>query len=243
MNHRKRGSHRRLAPVLVGLLILALGAALATVWREPLLGVYVRPERLELLVTRLGLAGPLAIIVLQAVQVLLAPVPGQVLGLVSGYLFGPWLGALYSMVGLLLGTLLALRIVRRWGRPLVERLVEPPTLARIDHLSSRLGVPLLFLVFLLPFLPDDTVLLVAALADIPMAGVVLAALLGRLPGVVIAAWLGAGANELKPTEWAAIVGATILVVAPIYYWRSSLERLMWALITRLTGRRKGDLDD
>ena len=243
MNRGKRSRHRQLVPILVGLLILALGAALATVWREPLLGIYVRPERLELLITRLGLAGPLAIIVLQAVQVVLAPVPGQVLGLVSGYLFGPWLGALYSMVGLLLGTLLALRIVRRWGRPLVERLVKPPTLARIDHLSSRLGVPLLFLVFLLPFLPDDAVLLVAALADIPTAGVVLAALLGRLPGVVVAAWLGAGATGLKPIEWAAIVGVTILVAAPIYYWRSSLERLTWALITRLTGRHRNDVPD
>jgi len=218
--------------------VLVVGILTVTVWREPLLGLFLEPRRLQGLVHSLGPAGPLAIILLQMAQVLLAPIPGQVVGLASGYLFGPWLGTLYSMAGLLLGTLVAVWIARRWGRPVIERLVDTGTLARIDRLSKNLGVPLLFLVFLLPFLPDDAILLVAGLADIPVASIVLAALFGRLPGVLVSTWLGAGASGLTATQWAAIIGGTIIVAAPIYHWRAHLERLMWSLIERLTGRRR-----
>ncbi len=227
-------------PIFAALGLLALGGAilLLTVWRAPVLALFLETGRLEALVRRLGPAGPLAIVGLQIAQVVAAPIPGQVIGLASGYLYGPWLGTLYSMAGLLLGTYLAVWLVRRWGRPIVERLVEAGTLARIDRLSERLGIPVLFLVFLLPFLPDDAILLVAGLTDLPLGGILLAALFGRLPGVLISCWLGRSARTLTAAQWIAIVGGVLLIAAPLYLWRERLQRLAWSLVERVTGRGK-----
>lgn len=226
---------RLAASMLLALLVLA--PALLVVWREPLFGLFRDRAGLEAIVAGLGPAGPLAVILLQVAQVLVSPVPGQFVGIAGGYLFGPCLGTLYSMIGLLLGTLLAVLIVRRWGRPLVERLVAPARLGRIDRLTTRLGAPVLFLVFLLPFLPDDTILLVAGLTDMAVPDIMLAAALGRLPGVLVSAWLGASATELPPTTWMAIVGAALAVGGPILYWRSALERLAWSVLERVAPRR------
>lgn len=233
-------TRRRLIPALLGLLALLLGILALAIWGGPVLGLFREPERLEELLKGLGPAGPLAIIALQVAQVLAAPIPGQVVGLASGYLFGPWLGTLYSMIGLMLGTGLGVWLVRRWGRPVVERLVKAEVLARIDHFSQNLGMPLLFLVFLLPFLPDDAIILAAGLTDIPMPGILLAAFLGRLPGVLISAWLGTNAGALTPVQWAVIAAATIAIAAPVYYYRNSLEQRMWSLIGRIAGRRSRD---
>ncbi len=239
MNSTQRG--RSLLGALLGLVLLALLVLTLTVWREPVLGLFTQTGRLEALVRGLGPAGPLAIILLQMAQVVLAPIPGQVVGLASGYLFGPWLGALYSMAGLFLGTFAAVCVVRRWGRPVVERLVGVPTLARIDRFSHSLGLPLLFLIFLLPFLPDDVILLVAGLTDIPIPAILAVAMAGRLPGVLVSCWLGRGATRLAPVQWLLIISAALALAAPIYRWRSSLERLMWSLVERITGRPHGDL--
>jgi uncharacterized membrane protein YdjX (TVP38/TMEM64 family) len=193
-------------------------------------------------VERFGLAGPLAIVVLQSFQVILAPVPGHFVGLASGYLFGPWLGTLYSMCGLLLGTFASVWLVRRYGRPLVERLVGRATVARLDRFAANLGLPALFLAFLLPWLPDDTIALVAGLTHLPLPGIMLAAFLGRLPGVLISAWLGSTATVLTRTQGLAILGATLVIAIPVLYWRAFLQRLMWSLLERIT-RRDGSNPD
>lgn len=230
-------SRRPAWPVILLLLVSVAGMIAFTPWRERLLGLFVHADRLQELVERLGPAGPLAVILLQAAQVLLAPVPGQVLGLASGALFGPWLGTLYSMLGLLLGSYLAVWLVRRWGRPLVERLVDPQSLARVDRLSRRLGAPLLFLVFLVPFLPDDAILLVAGLTEIPTAVILLAALFGRLPGLLVSAFIGESAMQLTPVQWAGVIVAAIIVAVPIYVWREPLQHRVWSLVERFSGRR------
>ena len=228
------------ARVLVGLAAVALGVLLLTVWRAPLFAFFERPERLRDLISRLGPAGPLAVVLLQAAQVLLAPIPGQGVTVASGFLFGPWLGALYSMIGLFAGTLAGLWLVRRLGRPFVERLLDPQRLDRIDRLARALGAPLLFLVCVLPFLPDDLIILAAGLSRIPIAAVVAAALLGRLPSVLIAAHVGRGAVTVNLTaaQWLALIGAALVLAAMAYALRDRGERAVWALLERL-GRQRG----
>jgi uncharacterized membrane protein YdjX (TVP38/TMEM64 family) len=227
---------------LLGLAAAALVVLLLTVWRTPFFALFERPERLQDLISRLGPAGPLAVVLLQAAQVLLAPIPGQAVTLVSGFLFGPWLGALYSMIGLFAGTLAGLWLVRRWGRPLVERLLDPQRLDRIDRLARTLGAPFLFLVCVLPFLPDDLIILAAGLSRIPVAAIAAAALLGRLPSVLIAAHVGRGATAVNLTtpQWLALIAAALALAAAACALRGRGERAVWALLERIGKRRESD---
>ena len=66
----------------------------------------------------------------------------------NGLLFGPWLGTLYSMIGLISGSWLAMLLARRFGRPLVERYVEPTLISRLDGLVKKHGSVFVFLIFL-----------------------------------------------------------------------------------------------
>jgi len=224
--------------ILLGLAGLTLGILLLTVWREPVLALFLQRERLEALVARLGPAGPLAIIGLQIVQIVLAPVPGQVVGLASGYLYGPWLGTLYSMIGVLLGNTIAVLVSRHWGRPAVERLIDPGTLARVDRLTARLGLPLLLLIYILPFLPGDTITLVAGLTDIPLRSILLAVLCGRLPGIFISAFLGSTATALTARQWIAVIAIVAIAAVLIFRCRASLQRLMWTVVERASAREE-----
>jgi len=219
---------------LTAVAVAGLAAVLLAMGRGHGLALFVQRRHLQALIARLGPLGPLALISLQAAQVIVAPIPGQALGLVSGYLYGTWLGAFYSMVGLTLGTALAAWLVRRWGRPVVERLLAPETLARVDRFSERLGLPLLFLVFVVPFLPDDALVLISGLTDMPLPGIVIVSFLGRLPGVVVSAWIGSSAARFSPFYWGVAIAATLAIAIPLYVWRAKLERTMWSLIERFS---------
>ena len=160
--------------------------------------------------------GPLILIVLQALQVFLAPIPGQFLGAAGGYVFGPWLGTFYSMVGTVLGSAGAIILSRKFGRPLVERFVPEENLARADELVKKAGPWFFFLAFLLPFFPDDALCFIAGLSSIPIPLLLMVVTIGRLPGVAASAFLGAGISRVPP-EFVAIILIIGLLVLLAYF--------------------------
>lgn len=80
--------------------------------RLPLWALYLSPEAIRGLLTGFGIWAPLIFIGLQALQVVISPIPGEATGVLGGFLFGTWIGALYSTLGLMLGSALAFGLSR-----------------------------------------------------------------------------------------------------------------------------------
>ncbi|MFC7165980.1 TVP38/TMEM64 family protein [Halospeciosus flavus] len=140
--------------------------------------------------TRIAAYGPFAPVVfvfLQAVQIVFAPIPGQLLAFVGGYLFGAVHGTLYSLLGAAIGSTVAFLLARRYGRPYVERAITAETLATFDDVVSHDGRFALFLAFLVPGLPDDAICFVAGLTRIPLWQLVAISIVGRVPGYLLEA--------------------------------------------------------
>jgi len=222
---------RRTAILIV--LAAAIGGALWH-WRE-VWALFGDQERVQAWVAGFGPWGPLVTIALNVAQVLLAPLPGQFVGLVNGYLYGVWLGTLYSMVGLALGTALAMGLGRWFGRPLVERLVNPERLTHWDRIAGRRGPPFFFLVFLFPFVPDDVACFLVGLSPLAIPRMVVLAALGRLPGVFISCWVGAYATALPWWAWIPLGGGAAGLAWAFWRYRERLECLVVRLIQRLVG--------
>ncbi len=67
-----------------------------------------------------GVWAPLVFIAIQALQVIISPIPGEITGPVGGMLFGTLLGVIYSTIGLTAGTLICFALGRWWGEPLIR---------------------------------------------------------------------------------------------------------------------------
>ncbi|HHW08478.1 MAG TPA: TVP38/TMEM64 family protein [Firmicutes bacterium] len=138
-----------------------------------------------------GSAKPLVFLIIQVLQVLLAPIPGQLIGLLGGYLFGFWYGLLLAMVGLGAGSLLAIGLGRLLGERLLRRFVPQAVLARFDYLITAGGLWNFFMLFLLPAFPDDAICFIAGLTRWPLWQLVAVCLLGRLPSMAVLIYMGA----------------------------------------------------
>ena len=218
--------------------LLATATGLLWHWRDPLLATFFDKDETQRWIAGLGPWGPLVTIGLNSAQVLLAPIPGQFIGLVNGYLYGVWLGTLYSMVGLLLGTVLAMALARRFGRPLVERLVNPDTLARWDTIVHHQGPPFFFLIYLIPGLPDDIICFLIGLSRLALPRMIVLAMLGRLPGVFVSCWVGAYATELPLWVWIPLGVGTAGLAWGFWRYRARLEPALVGIIRRVTGQRE-----
>jgi len=173
-----------------------------------------------------GVWAPLALIVLQTLQVVLAPVPGQVLAVVAGYLFGPWWGTFYNMVGITLGSTTAFWLSRRFGRSYVEGVIDDDALATFDTFVERRGLVSLFVLFLLPGLPDDALCFVGGLTTIPLRRLVVVAVVGRAPAFFLANVFG---DLLAAGDTVAAVGLFVLITGLSilgYYNRDRIPQLL-----------------
>lgn len=210
------------AAILVILLILLVRG------RSHDLRLYEDGQRLATWVRDRGAWGPLAIIVLQMGQVLLAPIPGQVVGVAAGHLFGTLPGTLYSLLGTVAGSGIAFVVARVYGRPLVQRLVPRQTLAQFDSGAQRHGLFFFALVFLLPLLPDDLACFAAGLTSIPIPALMAVTVTARTPGILVSSWLGANLQGPNTTQWGLLIVASALLAGLSLLYGERLQRWLMA---------------
>ena len=158
-----------------------------------------------------GIFAPLLYILLQIAQTVAAPIPGQLVGSVGGFLFGPW-GILWTLIGSLIGCWIVFKLARRFGRPLLEKIFKKSVIAKFDFiLEAKSASFILFAIFLLPGFPDDVVCYIAGLTKVPIPKLMFLVGLGRLPTIIMTNYLGAGLSDnLDLVAVTAVAGIAIL---------------------------------
>ena len=95
-----------------------------------LVRLYVDKRFLKHTLREWGVLAPVIFIGLQALQVVIAPIPGELNGILGGYLFGQWAALFYSTlfystIGLTLGSVAAFAVGRWLGTRYGQKLVSP----------------------------------------------------------------------------------------------------------------------
>ncbi len=217
---------------------MALFAALTIVlYKTNVFHFFMSRERLKAFIDSLGMWGFVGFIVLQAVQVVAAPIPGEATGLLGGYLYGPVAGVLLSTVGLTLGSYFAFSLSRVFGKPLTMRLVPAATLGRFNYLIHHKGSFLIFLLFLFPGFPKDFLCYILGLGPLTTLEFLAIASSGRLLGTVLLTLGGSYLRHGQYRQFFLVAGLAVIVVFVVMAYKDKLERLFRRLADR--SDRKG----
>lgn len=108
---------------------------------------------------------PLAYITLQFLQVVVLPVPGIVSTMAGVALFGAFSTMLYSMIGILAGSIAAFFIGRKFGGKAAAWIVGEKNLQKWQEKLKGKDNFFLTVMFLLPLFPDDVLCFVAGLSS------------------------------------------------------------------------------
>jgi uncharacterized membrane protein YdjX (TVP38/TMEM64 family) len=174
----------------IALIVIALVAVVA-LGREA--GAYV--PRFASWVHGLGPWGPLAFVVGYAVATV-AFVPGSVLTLAAGAIFGLVEGTLLVLTAATLGSIAAFLVARHFARDLVARRVEDDArFAAIDRAVERQGRRIVFLLRLSPVLPFNLLNYALGLTRVRLLDYAVASL-GMLPGTALFVYSGKVAGDV-----------------------------------------------
>jgi uncharacterized membrane protein YdjX (TVP38/TMEM64 family) len=190
-------------------------------------------QALRAWIDQFGVFAPLVFIFIQALQVVVAPIPGQVVALVAGYLFGPVAGTVYSVTGVLIGSAVAFSLAKRFGRSFVEDILHEDVITRFDGFVEQVGLPGLFAFVIIPGLPDDAICFLSGLTKWRLRTFIAVISVGRLPAYVFTVYAG---GELANGRFlSGLVLIAILVAVSIvgYYRQEAVRDLVQRLEPRL----------
>ncbi len=176
----------------VGLLVFIAVMVFVCVLLWPLVSEIFEPGGVERVIQDVQNAGPLGVAILLAIQflqIVVAFIPGEVVQIAAGMMFGPWFGALIVLVGCVISSAFIFVLVHKLGAPFVRDMVPADAMEKFRHFeeSGRLNV-VVFILFLIPGLPKDVFTYLVPLTDMRMGTFLLLANVGRIPGIVVSTY-------------------------------------------------------
>lgn len=168
---------------LAALALILIGGALAAALTP--LGQYLSCDGMDLAITwlRSSPAAALLYVVLYAAATALA-IPGSILTLAGGAMFGVFWGTLYTTIGANIGANLAFGIGRYLGRDGVERLAGSRMQA-LDRATESHGFRGLLTLRLIPAVPFNALNFGSGLTAIRWRTYALATAIGIFPGTLV----------------------------------------------------------
>lgn len=185
-------------------------------------GIYSSSDRLTKFLQRLGPYSPAVFVLLQVMQVVAAPFPGELTGVAGGFVYGKTIGFILSTVGLSLGSWVAFELASILGRPFVERFVRREVLQKFNFLTTRTGTLICFVLFLFPGFPKDYLCYVLGLSRMRLSTFLLVSVLGRMPGTYLLTMQGATIRDEQYHAFLYITVASLAVLIVAYLYRNQL---------------------
>jgi uncharacterized membrane protein YdjX (TVP38/TMEM64 family) len=179
-------------------------------------------EAVKTFIASFGMAAPLVFVAIQILQVIFAPIPGEMTGFIGGYLFGAAKGFLLSSIALTVGSGLNFSIGRFLGWRYIRKWIPAETLARFDRVLKHQGVIVSFVLFIIPGFPKDYLCLFLGFGAMPFKVFIILAGIGRMPGTLLLSLQGAFVFKQNYGLFALIFGGCLLAAFLGYRYRETV---------------------
>lgn len=170
----------------------------------------------------------IVMILICAVQVIVALIPGELVEIAAGYAFGTFWGAIICLAGITLGSILVLLLSRKFGRRFVESLYPREKIDSLPILREpKKRNAITAILFLIPGTPKDLITYIIGITDMSIPLYLLIATVARFPSIIISTVGGdaLGDNKFVSALIAFMISAVVSLVGYLIYLRISKSKL------------------
>ncbi|MGL4731430.1 MAG: TVP38/TMEM64 family protein [Clostridium sp.] len=158
--------------------------------------VLKNPQRIKEIILSYGVFSFLIYIALQILQVVFFFIPGEVVQIVGGYIYGPIVGSILSSIGIALGSAIGYFLARYLMREQVQKMIEKRDLKLFRKILTKGSNKLvIFFIYLIPGIPKDILVYLCGVSNINFLEFLIYSSLGRFPWIVTSALFGNGIEE------------------------------------------------
>jgi uncharacterized membrane protein YdjX (TVP38/TMEM64 family) len=222
---------------LVAFFILIIAASVLTVLYINSMGTDSLQGKLESAIKQAGVFGILICLGIQFIQVVVAFIPGEVVQVVIGYVYGTIPGGFITLTGALLSSIFVFYLVRKLGAPFVQGMIGSKDSGRIKFLHNSKNLnSLVFILYLIPGLPKDLFNYVIPLTDMRPSAFFVLSTIARAPAIFASTFVAASfksGDYLQMAIVAAVFGGLGLLGI---VFNQRIMRFVDRLVTRLSPR-------
>lgn len=169
-------------------------------------------------IASLGIGGWLVLLGIQYIQIVLAFIPGGLIQIIAGGLFGPIGGLAVILVGIVLANATIFALVRRFGDRMLRLFVDERDVSKYRFLNGKVRLaPLVLLLFFTPGTPKDALTYIFALTPLTFWRFTFLSLTARLPGILVSVFAGDSIIQ-GGYRLTAILFASIALLAILGYY-------------------------
>lgn len=176
---------------------------------------------------------------IQALQVIILPVPAAIICIVGSLIYGPFLGGLYCSIGILIGSFISFFIGKTFGYKIVAWIAGKENTDKYSVIIRKRGGFFLALAFLLPMFPDDILCLIAGITNMKFRTFAWVTVITRPIGVICMSYFGGG-HIIPFSGWGLYVWSFLLVfivaiVILIYKYQDKMQEY---ILSKILYKRK-----
>lgn len=185
------------------------------------------PDELKELLNSYGWKGVLVFMGIQVLQVVVAAIPGEFVQLAGGYIYGTWLGTLYSLAGIVAGSVLVFFVARFLGYRLVKLVVTPEHLKKFNFMiNSKRSESAMFILFLIPGMPKDILTYIAGITPLKPLRFFSIIMLGRFPALLASSYIGSNTQKGNYGIVIALSAAALILFAVGVFLKDTILKKM-----------------
>ncbi|MCL2352042.1 MAG: VTT domain-containing protein [Firmicutes bacterium] len=179
-------------------------------------------ENLRAFITSYGGAGIVVMTLLHTLQVVISFIPSVIVQFVGGMIYGLPVGLVTGIIGITIGTAVSFYLSRLLGRRIVTLFVSENSLDKIEKLlSSNISAVALLILYILPT-PKDFFAYFIGLTDMKARKLFLISFAGRLPGQILATYLGAHVLERNYVLVGIVIGVCVVVTVLFFVFKNRI---------------------
>ena len=225
-----KAAHKK---VSYGILVVFAGIVGLALYKFPWMRTAFTNTRLQYFISSAGILAPAVFILLQFFVLLSAVLPGHAVTVIGGFLFGAWLGALYSYIGMVTASMFVFFVSRRFGKNFVESLVDKSELRHLHLFYKKHGAFTFFLLRLIPLIPVDIISLGAGLTSVKAKDYFMVSAVSFVAPVLFYSFVGHRFSEQLGGPVMYAFGIVALISIIIFLCRHPIKKWMLKEIRQL----------
>ncbi len=203
---------KRIIACVITLAYIGLLVTLFFYVGEPFIKMLDNPGQFKDWVAAHGIWGPVIFVLMTALQVFAAIIPGEPFEIAAGYAFGWVWGSILTLVGIGMGQAIVFFLVRRYGRRALDLFIPQSKINSVKFLGDSGNVTrMLFILFFIPGTPKDIMTYVSGLLKIDFSSFIVITMIARLPSVISSTVGGSALSEGNYTFALIVLGITAVV--------------------------------
>lgn len=149
------------------------------------------PQSIKMKIMSYGKYGFAVFLLLQVIQVIAFFIPGELIQIAGGYIYGTTIGTILSLLGITIGSCIAFIISYYLGKPFVKEIIPKNKIDKFDKVLKGEKIKhIVLILYVIPGIPKDVLAYICGISDITLKDFLIYSTLGRIPGIIISAYFG-----------------------------------------------------